>query len=159
WSFAKPSFWEFADTQGREQFTKGTGVVAIADGDEWTDDGPGVTGSTGKLLTVLQTPQIAISSVAAGDMLHLTFASGWRSESGQIGILTALLDGVPTELFRWEGGANISADDRNRSMDISFSKGNASTLQLLFSYEGGNNWWWAIDNIHLESGAVPEPSS
>lgn len=159
WSFATPSFWTFADTQERQNFTKGTGVIAIADGDEWTDNGPGVTASTGLLKTLMKTPEISLAGVAAGELLHIKFDSSWRSEDGQIGILTALLDGAPTELFRWEGGANISADDRNRSLDLVLDPNGAAKLQLLFSYEGGNNWWWAVDNIQVESAGVPEPTS
>ena len=156
WSFATPEFWTFADTQERQNFTKGTGVVAIADGDEWTDLG----GPTGKMITVLNTPEIDLSGLGANELVRLTFDSGWRSESGQIGILTALLDGAPTELFRWEGGDDIvPGEDRNRTIDIQLDPGSASTLQLLFSYEGGNNWWWAIDNIRVEGAAIPEPSA
>jgi hypothetical protein len=155
WSFATPQFWTFADTQERQNFSKGTGVIAIADGDEWTDLGS----PTGKLLTVLKTPVIDLSGIAPNALLRLTFDSGWRSEDGQIGILTALLDGTPTELFRWEGGDDIvPGGDRDRTVDIQLDPGSASGLQLLFSYEGGNNWWWAIDNIRVEA-IVPEPSA
>ncbi len=156
WSFATPEFWTFADTQERQNFTKGTGVVAIADGDEWTDLGS----PTGKMITVLKTPQVNLSGLAPGELVRVTFDSGWRSEGGQIGTLTALLDGAPTELFRWEGGDDIlPGGDRNRTVDIQINPGTASTLQLLFSYEGGNNWWWAIDNIRIEGVAIPEPSA
>jgi hypothetical protein len=24
---------------------------------------------------------------------------------------------------------------------------------------GGNNWWWAVDNLSITAQAVPEPSS
>ncbi len=156
WSFATPDFWTFADTQGREEFTKGTGVVAIADGDEWTDLGS----PTGKLQTVFETPSIDLSGVGAGEMINITFDSSWRSEDGQTGILTALLDGSPVELFRWEGGADIvPGGDRNRTVDLFLDPAGAASLQLQFSYEGGNNWWWAIDNIQVSSRAVPEPSA
>jgi hypothetical protein len=156
WSFSTRDFWNFADTQEREQFTKGTGVIAIADGDEWTDLGS----PSGKVLTVLKTPSIDLSSVAPGELIRLQFDSSWRSESGQIGILTAMLDGSPLELFRWEGGDDIvPGGDRNRTVDITFDAGGASSLQLLFSYEAGNNWWWAIDNIQVHSVVIPEPAS
>jgi hypothetical protein len=156
WSFATPEFWTFADTQERQNFTKGTGVVAIADGDEWTDLGS----PTGKMLTVLRTPAVGLGQVDPSELVRITFDSSWRSENGQIGILTALLDGIPTELFRWEGGDDIvPGGDRDRTVEIELDPGNASVLQLLFSYEGGNNWWWAIDNIRIESVAIPEPSA
>jgi len=156
WSFTTRDFWNFADTQEREQFTKGTGVIAVADGDEWTDLGS----PSGKMITVLETPNIDLSSVAPDELIRLQFDSSWRSENGQIGILTAMLDGSPLELFRWEGGDDIvPGGDRDRTVDITFDAGGASSLQLLFSYEAGNNWWWAVDNIQVHSVVIPEPSS
>ncbi|MEM7311709.1 MAG: PEP-CTERM sorting domain-containing protein [Planctomycetota bacterium] len=36
----------------------------------------------------------------------------------------------------------------------------AASVQLTFSYlNGSNNWFWAVDNIQLGTGVVPEPSS
>ncbi len=37
WSFANKTFWFQSDDQGRSNFTKGVGTVAVADGDEWDD--------------------------------------------------------------------------------------------------------------------------
>ncbi|GAA3129512.1 hypothetical protein JOF29_007279 [Kribbella aluminosa] len=47
WSFATPQFWSVAQTgQGRENFTKAGGVLAVADDDEWDDANNPATSSS-----------------------------------------------------------------------------------------------------------------
>ena len=150
WSFATPDFWTFADTQDRELFSKGTGVIAIADGDEWTDLGS----PTGKMLTAMETPAIDVSSV---DEVILEFDSSYRSEGGQTIMVQAILDGDelnPVTLLLRDG---TSGDFVDESVMLQLATGGASTAQFVFTYEGGNNWWWALDNIKVSN--VPEPST
>jgi hypothetical protein len=155
WSFATPEFWTFADKQGREAFTNGTGIVAIADGDEWTDLGS----PTGKMLTMLETPEIDLTGVDSGTQLVLSFDSGYRAEGGQSIAVIAYFDGdtaSPLELLFRDG---TSADGLNETLSLEFDPAGASTVRFAFEYEGGNNWWWAIDNIELATSVVPEPST
>lgn len=63
WSFATREFWTSADQQAREEFTKGTGVIAIADGDEWDDFNVG-SGTGDEFTSVLTTPEIELSTTA-----------------------------------------------------------------------------------------------
>lgn len=160
WTFATPEFWQFTDGQGRQDFANGTGVFAIADGDEWDDlNDPG---GSGDLTTLMETPEISLASVAAGEMLELTFDSSWRAEDSQTAVVTAVLDGVPTEILRWESdsaSAFYHDDNTNEQVAILFDPDGASTLELQFSYLGNDDWWWAIDNVQVATSAVPEPSS
>lgn len=59
WSFATPKFWVTADNQDRDQFTLGSGVVAIADPDEWDDHNS--PASKGTFDSCLSTPSVAVT--------------------------------------------------------------------------------------------------
>ncbi|MEL7471620.1 MAG: hypothetical protein AAFN27_24465, partial [Pseudomonadota bacterium] len=65
WSFATPEFWLSADGQNRSDFTLGTGVVAIADPDEWDDFNDGsIDGDD--FDSTLATPLIDITGIGGG---------------------------------------------------------------------------------------------
>ena len=100
WTFAR-TFWNFADTQGREEFLKCVGNCAIADSDEWTDLGN--PGAGGPMDTLLSSPAIDVSGVAAGK-LRVSFDSSWRHEDDQTALLTVdYNDGTgPHQVLRWE---------------------------------------------------------
>ncbi len=66
WSFTTPEFWTAADQQARGEFTKGTGVIAVADGDEWDDFNGGAGGNTDSLDTTLGTPALSLLGVGGG---------------------------------------------------------------------------------------------
>jgi VCBS repeat-containing protein len=76
WTFADRVAWAtVAGDQNRSLFTKGTGVVAIADPDEWDDD----THPDGSFNTFLRTRPISLAGVMP-NTLALTFDSSWRPE-------------------------------------------------------------------------------
>jgi Ca2+-binding RTX toxin-like protein len=66
WSFVTPEFWVAADVQARDEFTLGTGVIAVADGDEWDDFNGGAGGDTDSLDTTLGTPSVSLTGVGGG---------------------------------------------------------------------------------------------
>lgn len=160
WTFATPEFWQFTDGQGRQDFTNGTGVFAIADGDEWDDlNDPG---GSGDLTTFMETPDIDISALEPGADLVLMFDSSWRDEDNQEAIITAYLDGNPVEILHWNSDSAspfFHDDNTNEEVAVVFNPGGASTVKLRWSYAGNDDWWWAIDNIQLSQHNVPEPSS
>ena len=65
WSFATPEFWTTADGQNRGDFTLGTGVIAIADPDEWDDFNTGSEDGS-DFGTTLTTPLVDITSIGGG---------------------------------------------------------------------------------------------
>ena len=155
WSFATPDFWTFADRQDRQDFG-GTGVIAIADGDEWDDLAD--PGDNGDLTTLMQTPEFDISTASEG--VILSFDSSWRDEDGQTAIITAILDGTELEVLRWNSDDTsefFHDDNPNEAVEVMIDTAGASTMQLSFTYIGNNDWWWAVDNI--EVSAVPEPAT
>ena len=75
WSFADKDWWAQATgDQRRSEFTKATGTIAIADGDEWDDQDH----AEGYLNTFMSWP-VTISGAAEGS-LELHFDSSWRPE-------------------------------------------------------------------------------
>ncbi len=106
WSFANKLWWvAVAGDQNRSQFTKGQGIVAVADPDEWDDRG-NPDGECGEYNAFMATPAIDITSIDSGS-LTLTFDSSWRPETNQTAIVSAIytvggieLPGV--EVLRWE---------------------------------------------------------
>ncbi|WP_228714691.1 hypothetical protein [Posidoniimonas corsicana] len=150
WSFADREWWsEVAGGQERQLFTLGTGVVAIADPDEWDDIGG--PGGTTTFNSQLRSPAINISGVDSTS-LSLSFASSWRDEDTQGASLQVFYDGVPTEVFRWSSdqtSPDFKDDAPNEMISISLpDAGAATTMQLGFNlFNATNDWWWAIDNV------------
>jgi hypothetical protein len=69
---------------------------------------------------------------------------------------------VAVEILRWESeGAspNFHPDAPNEHVTLGLNNpGGASEMVLTFGlFDAGNDWWWAVDNVHVEG--VPEPSA
>ncbi len=165
WSFMTKDFWNFADTQGREEFFKCVGNCAVADSDEFDDLGAG--NDDGPLDTLLITPEVDITSIPEGE-LGLLFDSSWRDEDTQTALITAeFFDASGNSLgtvdaLRWESDPTSAFfHDRNTNETVLVGVDNpagAAAVQLTFAYlNGSNNYFWAVDNIQL--GVIPEPSS
>jgi len=150
WSFASPTWWStVAGDQGRSQFTKGTGVVAIADPDEWDD----LAHDAGTYNSFLKTPAISLAGVGAGSA-RLRFDSSWMPEGVQTATVTASYNGgAATDVLRWEseGGApaNFKAANTNETVTVPLNNPvGATTMTLSFGMtNAGNNWWWDVDNL------------
>lgn len=66
WSFVTPEFWTAAEGQARDEFSKGTGIIAVADGDEWDDFNGGAGGNNDSLDTTIGTPGLNLTSIGGG---------------------------------------------------------------------------------------------
>ena len=73
WTFMDPVSWNATAGQDRAQFTKGTGVVAVGDSDEYDD------AADAKFDAALSTPAMNVAGAAAGS-LYVTYDSSWRQE-------------------------------------------------------------------------------
>lgn len=150
WSFANPAWWsQAAADQGRSQFTKGAGVVAIADPDEWDD----IAHDAGTFNSFLRTPAISLAGVGAGSA-RLRFDSSWLPEGVQTATVTASYDGNPAvEVLRWESNdgnpAFFKAGNTNETVTVPLNNpAGATTMSLSFGMtNAGNNWFWAVDNL------------
>jgi hypothetical protein len=155
WSFANREWWaSTAGDQTRTRFLKGTGTVAIADGDEW-DDQPRAAGQMNTLLT---TRDIDVAGLAANSVV-LKFDSSWRPEAPQKAVIRVSFDGAaPIEVLRWtaEAGPTFHPDSQNETVSFRINNpATASKMKITFGYiDAGNNWWWAIDNIEVSGDRV-----
>ncbi|MBN2022576.1 MAG: PEP-CTERM sorting domain-containing protein [Pirellulales bacterium] len=152
WSFAPPDLWvTAAEGQGRELFTKGQVVIAIADSDEW-DDAPH---DPGTMNTFMSTPEISLAGIAAGTAT-LKFDSGFQTWGNQTVTISVSYDGAaPVEVLRWNadtGSPYYKADAPNESVTVNLANpAGAGGMVLTFGYINGNNdWYWAVDNIVIE---------
>ncbi len=151
WNVADRDFWIATNGQRREEFTKASGAVIVADSDEWDDAAnPG-----GIYNAFLSTPAISLKGVDPKSA-QLQFDSSWRPEGSQLATITASYDGgVAQEVLRWESvdGSEYYKDDASTNDTILVDLGNpqgANSVVLTFSYtDADNNWWWAIDNIKI----------
>jgi len=161
WSFADRAWWAAtAGDQQRTQFLKGTGAIAIADGDEWDD----LPRTAGTMNTFLSTRPIDVAGQPANG-LSLKFDSSWRDEPEQKANIRVSYDGgAPIEVLRWEsvaGGANFHDDAPNETVTVALKNpAGAKSMVITFGYlDAGNNWWWAIDNLEVIAAAGPaEPA-
>lgn len=151
WSFADPTWWAAtAEDQGRSWFTKATGVIAIADPDEW-DDLPHALGTYN---TFLQTPPISLGG-AAINSVQLRFDSSWLPEDFQTANLTVSYDGgIATEVFRWSSevaSPHFKPGATNETVIVPLQNpAGATNMVLRFGlFDAGNDWWWAIDNLQV----------
>ena len=151
WTFLDPVSWNATAGQDRSLFSKGSGVIAVADSDEYDDK------ADAKFNASLSTPSIDISKASVNTLI-LKYDSSWRKEP-QTGSVTVSYDGgEEIELLSLDG--NI-ADGLNETVELELKNpSGAKSAVISWNYEGYNNWWWAIDNISLyekKGGPGPEP--
>jgi hypothetical protein len=170
WTFAKKSFWLASDNQTRDQFLLGTGVLAIADPDEWDDATHPTFDTNGNALyfnSFLTTPGVSLAGVATNSVF-IKFDSSWRPEgfddwggtNNQTATVTVSYNnGTPIEILHWdsqEGGPFFHPDSQNEPVFLRLNNpAGATNLVVAFGLtRGGNDWWWAFDNLEINTGPV-----
>ena len=161
WAFAKRDWWFIVDPQGRDNFQKGQGTIAVADPDEWDDADHPDSASEGWYKTYMSTPEIDISGCEAGTV-QLVFDSSWRPEFDddyhQSAIVTASFNGQEElELLLWlsdPSSPNFKPENlANENETVVINVDNppwATSMVLKFGmFDAGNDWWWAIDNVKV----------
>lgn len=158
WSFMDKNSWVAEAGQDRNQYTLGSGTVAVADPDQWDDSGT----RTGLFNSLLTTRPINLTDVTAGSV-KLEFDSSFRAEGNQTGKVEVSFNGTDwTELQSF-----LAADGMNSHIVIdsttvvgsvlgggtiinALNSPGSGTAQFRFSMlNAGNNWWWAIDNVKV----------
>lgn len=136
WSFWRKDLWQAVANGARQRFTRGQGVVAVADPDTWNDLGN--PASDGTYNTFLYTPTINLDGVGSQDnKLVLGFDTSWRGgccsnnqsdePNNQTAIIRASVDNGPSfEVLRWESARFRDGQGRptNDPFDVT---GNANT--------------------------------
>lgn len=142
WTFLDPRWWATTAGQNRANFTKGTGVIAVADSDEF-DDRP-----NGRPFdATLTTPAIGISAQLPNSLV-LRFDSSWRQEP-QTGTVAVSYDGgAPIVILSYDGSTPTGYND---TLELPLNNpAGAGTMTISWHHTGTNNWWWAIDNIQVD---------
>ncbi|MFJ5841760.1 phosphocholine-specific phospholipase C [Streptomyces shenzhenensis] len=158
WTFLSKQFW-FPGGQDRPNFSRGLGVVAVADPDDWDDTGS--PSGRGRFDSTLTTPAVAVPSGTS--TLHLGFDSHYRQESPQEAEVTVVFDtGEPVRLLHYSsatsGNTNLGQDQQNRLVRLScpVPAGATSAKASFRIFNAGNNWFWAIDNVRLGTGPIAD---
>ena len=154
---------ETAGDQARSTFTKGTGNVVVADGDEYDDGGWGGIGPD-QMNTFLTTPEIDLDGIAENTAV-LEFDSSVRPEVDQTALVEVSYDNGATwnELLRLNetniDGGRSSLDRANTREKLPMNNPANATALVRFGYiDAGNNWWWAFDNVAVEIPGSGETS-
>ena len=168
WTFADIAFWQAADGQRRAEFTNASGVVLVADPDEWDDKAHAPSAENGWYNTLVDTPVVDISgdNVVPNGMV-VEFDSSWRPECDGNYRQSARMwvtfdDGEPRQILLWTScDGPFFKDDNSTNEHIIIPLGNpegASNVKVTFEmFDAGNDWWWAVDNVAIKSstdGAV-----
>lgn len=165
WAIADRDFWVNADFQLREQFTKGSGRIAVTDPDEWDDYDPfGIDpDSTGDFNARLTSPVINLNGVTPNTVV-VRFDSSWRQEGRQKASLLVSFDGGEySRVFLWDSvpGPDFKPDATNETAEFAINNpAGATSMRLRWEMtEARNNWWWAFDNVVVaaQGGSPIEP--
>jgi len=157
WSFATLPFWQ-SSSQDRDKFSKGCGIVAVADGDEWDDKGS--PSSTGTMDTTLTSPAVTLPTGAS--QVYVNLASHYRGYAEQKAEVTATFDnGTSTQVLHYDKTNSDETSQENlfHSLPVTVPAG-ASKVTLSFRYwDAGNDWYWAIDDVSVTTDPQQPPPS
>ena len=153
-SFASMDFWVDAEDQLRSQFTRADGTVAVVDPDEWDDCGDAA--SFGSYNSILTSPLIPLM----GNPINISFDSHYRQEAPQQVYLTVtnVLGETIETLLHYSnstGSDNAGGDVLNQRLSFIVE---TDESEIYFNWEmadAGNNWYWAIDNVKIQSQTPP----
>ncbi|SVC10283.1 uncharacterized protein METZ01_LOCUS263137, partial [marine metagenome] len=154
WSFASMDFWVDAEDQLRSQFTRADETVAVVDPDEWDDCGNAA--SFGSYNSILMSPLIPLT----GNPIHISFDSHYRQEAPQQVYLnvTNISGEIIQTLLHYSSNAgsdNGGGDVLNQRLSFNVE---SDDDEIYFKWEiadAGNNWYWAIDNVTIQSQTPP----
>ncbi len=150
--------------QDRNSFTKGGigahGQVLVADPDQFDD----VTGIEPDLFNVFaSTPSIDLTGIVPGSVA-VNFDSSFRPYDGMTGLVDVSFDAGATwtnllTLNRDNSGGDSSLSRADESISLPVDVQGSDMLVRFGMTDGGNDWWWAVDNVSVTGNPVPEPSS
>ena len=154
WNFHDKLAWTATEgDQGRSSFTKGQGVVAVADPDAYDDLNSASTPN--KFSALLRTPEIDVVGIK-DDRVILTFDNSWQVPANtnpqEARIVVTFDNGETRELAHWSvtSGSPFykpTALNETLSFVIDMPEG-ATKMSLSFDMiQAGNAYWWAIDNV------------
>ncbi|WP_327321167.1 alkaline phosphatase family protein [Streptomyces sp. NBC_01210] len=149
WALTTNAFWSISanpdgdddnDADDRQNFMRSRGVIAVADPDQWDDEG-----SPSDTTTFNSTLISPAYSVAGKDSVTLTFGNHYKDTSPQVGELLVSIDGGNDQVIK-----TYDDDALNQIESIPIDVEDASTLQVKFRLKDAeNDWYWAIDDVQV----------
>ena len=153
WSFSTKEFSAASSNAQLLNFQKSTGNYAIADSDAF---GP-LDGTLAEMVTVMKTPAINLTGIAAG-ALKLQFDSAWQTSGAQAAEITVNYGSGDVQVLRWESNddnGKLHATNLNETVFVDLNNPTGATSAVVsFKYNGTDNWFWALDNIKVGTAAV-----
>lgn len=138
WSFATDDFWSRTQRdQWRELNVRSRDVFAVADSDEWSDKE-----FTGAYDSTLVSPEW---QVTGGTKRTLNFRTHYRHEAGQTAQVLVSYDGGAPSVVKTYTQDVVG---QPQTLELAVPEG-AQKAQVRFRYAGSNNWYWAVDDVHL----------
>ncbi|MFO0014801.1 MAG: Ig-like domain-containing protein, partial [Planctomycetota bacterium] len=164
WTFANKGFWQNQGGQGRANFTRGQGTIAIGDTDEWDD----YARPTNNFNSLYSSNAIDLDAVEANSVV-LEFDSSFRPEgttpnpNNQIGTVQVSYDDgaswsdlLVLDVNNTNGSATATNVNERRSITV--NNPDTGLMKFRWALTGTNDWWWAIDNIVVTGTTVNFPS-
>ena len=143
WTFATDEFWTNIELgQLRETSVRNRNVFAVADSDEWDDK----THAAGQFDSTLVSPAYPLNGATTAT---LAFATNYQVDGPQTGEVFVSFDGGAPVLVK----SYTAATNANERLAVSVPTG-ATTAQFRFRYTGTNSYFWTVDGVRLELGAV-----
>ena len=161
WTFLTKEFWiDQQGDQARSTFAKGDNVLAVSDPDaidDFLDIGGGGTTEKGIYNGWLSTPEISLAGVEA-EKISLSFDSSYRPYPTMVGKVEVSFDsgGNWDELLLLnddtvEGGtSSLSRANATEVLEVN-NPGEGTVMFRWVMEDAGNDWWWAIDNIRVNT--------
>jgi len=157
WTFHTKREWSTPAGQDRGGFTRGLGVLAVADPDDWDDTGS--PSARGRFDSTLVSPAVPLP--AGTTSLYLAFDSHYRQEAPQKAAVTAVFDtGEEARLLFYSSDATGNDNAGKDAEDVLVTRefpvpAGARAVTLRFRmYDAGNNWYWAIDHVRLDTRPI-----
>ncbi len=103
----------------------------------------------------LITPPIDLTTAATATLQfdqYFRWYSGGLNEIADVDVRSAATSGAWVNVLRQQGASSANPD--RRSIDISAQAAGAADAQVRFrDYNGGNEWYWQIDNVKVDAAA------
>ncbi|MFD7576302.1 NEW3 domain-containing protein, partial [Streptomyces sp. NPDC059810] len=144
WTFHTRRAWS-AGAQNRPNFTRGLGIVAVADPDDWDDTG--APASRGRFDSTLVSPAVPIPQ--GRTTLRVDFDSHYRQEGDQKAEVRAVFDSGEEQIVLRYGPGSADAENTAVGKDLAVPPGARAVTLRFRMYDAGNNWYWAVDHIRL----------
>ena len=91
---------------------------------------------------------------SGGHAYLLSFDHQFRQFTGSSATVQVYDGSTWTDVAHWEDNVGYPNPPTHETIDITAATGGSAAAQVRFRYFATWDWWWAIDNIRVETGTV-----